>query len=129
MSTKTRWQASMTVEAALVMPLVLAALAAVIAFGMKTHDLVLGSLVTNEVTERYGHLPEGRDTEELEEYGNLRLQNTISEMQYDLTLEEYKEGSEAFLQNAEGLRQLTDGGFRPEKVMRRLTLTEGILTE
>ena len=126
---KKKLPASMTVEAALVMPIVLAALIAVMGFDMKMHDLVIGNMVTNEVTERFGHLPEERETTELEEYAEQRLRNTISGMGYGFSLEEYKNGSRAVLQGPENSRVLEDPGFRPEQTMRKITIIEGIMTE
>ncbi len=121
--------ASYTVEAALVMPVVLASIALLITAGFRLHDLVLANFVADEVVELYGHLPEDGDTEAVEAYGNSRLSAVLSDTRYLVTVEEYLDGARAELTFAEGSREYQDAGSRPEKLMRSLTLLDAVLDE
>ena len=114
---------SMTVEASLVMPVVLLALAAMISFSWKIHDIVLENSTVNEAVELSGHLMDA-DNERIERYAGERLLATLRNEAGTVTIEKYRDGSRAVLHTAGGSRRLDDGGFRPEKVMRAITLTE-----
>jgi len=113
----------MTVEAALVMPVVLLALAAMISFSWRVHDIVLENSAVNEAVELYGHLMDS-DSERIERYAGERLSAKLRDEAGSVTIEKYRDGSRAVLHTSEGRRQLDDSGFRPEKVMRAITLTE-----
>ena len=65
----------MTIEASLVMPIVLISIAAMIVAGFKLHDIVIGNMTANEAAELYNHLPEeAMDAATIESYGEARLQ-------------------------------------------------------
>ena len=115
----------MTIEASLVMPIVLVALITLIGLGFRAHDILLGNLITNEVVELMSHQPEDSERD-LDRYGMERLGHTISGMSYELRLEEYKDGSRAELITEDSERTLTDSGSRPERWMRKMTLLEDI---
>lgn len=116
--------ASFTIEAALVMPVVLFSVLLLITAGFELHDIVLGNLTVNEAAELYGHLPENGDRERIEQYGNERLKSVLSDIGYTMTIEEYRDGSRVELEFADGAREFEDGGSRPEKMMRSLTLLD-----
>ena len=59
-------QASMALEAAMVMPIVLIAVAGMIIGGFRLHYLVIGKISDNAVREAESHLP-GREAEEQED--------------------------------------------------------------
>ena len=118
--------ASYTVEAALVMPVVLLSVVLVIGAGFTLHDIVLGNLTANETAELYGHLPEDGDTQAIESYGNTRLSALLSGLGCSLEIEEFRDGSRAVLSFEDGSREYEDGGSRPEKLMRRLTLLDAL---
>lgn len=105
------------------MPVVLLALAAMISFSWKVHDIVLENSTVNEAVELYGHLMDP-ETEKIEQYIRERLGAKLRDEAGSVTIEKYRDGSRAVLHTADGNRQLNDGGFRPEKVMRAITLTE-----
>ena len=120
-------RASFTVEASLVMPVILFSIVFLIMAGFELHDIVLGNLVANEAAELYGHLPGEKDEVLLEDYGNQRLGAVLSQIRYSLELEQYKDGSRVRLDFGEGTRVYEDEGSRPEKLMRKLTLVEELI--
>jgi len=116
---------SMTIEASLVMPVVLISIVAMIVAGFKLHDIVIGNMTANEAAELYNHLPEeAMDAAAIESYGEARLANTLSGMGYSINIEEYKEGSRVRLSTEKDERVYEDAGSRPEKLMRKLTLVD-----
>ncbi len=120
-----RLKASMTIEASVVVPIALMAIVSMIVLGFKMHDIVIGNMAANEAAELYNHLPEDRkQAEDIEGYGETRLQAVLSGMGYTLDIEEYKEGSRVRLGDGENERIYEDGGSRPEKLMRQLTLID-----
>lgn len=120
-----RLKASMTIEASVVVPISLMAIVSMTVLGFKMHDIVIGNMTANEAAELYNHLPEDRkQSEDIENYGETRLQAVLSGMGYTLDIEEYKEGSRVRLGTDDGERIYEDGGSRPEKLMRKLTLID-----
>ena len=87
-----------------------------------TH-IVLENSAVNEAVELYGHLMDS-DSERIERYAGERLSAKLRDEAGSVTIEKYRDGSRAVLHTSEGRRQLDDSGFRPEKVMRAITLTE-----
>ena len=122
-----RADASYTIEAAAVMPLVLLILASMIACGFAMHDTVVTNFTVNEVAELYGHLPEGSDMEELSEYGNERLTALLSDTEYTINIESYKDGSKTTVTGDGTSRYHTDSGFHPETLMRKITVIEEVM--
>ena len=123
---KTRLRASYTIEAALVMPIALMAIVLMIGAGFELHDIVLGNLTANEAAELYGHLPENGDGQTIENYGAERLRSVLSDMEYSLNIEAYREGSRVELSDGTDTREYEDPGSRPEKLMRQLTLLDAV---
>ncbi len=122
-----RLTASMTVEASIVVPISLIAIAGMISFGFKLHDYVIGNMTANEAAELYNHLPEDKkEAADIERYGDARLQAVLSGMGYSIEIEDYKDGSRVQLSSENGEREYEDGGSRPEKLMRRLTLADAL---
>lgn len=120
-----RLKASMTIEASVIVPISLMAIVSMIVLGFKMHDIVIGNMTANEAAELYNHLPEDRkQAGDIESYGETRLQAVLSNMGYTLDIEEYKEGSRVRLGTGDGERIYEDGGSRPEKLMRKLTLID-----
>ena len=118
---KNTLSAVMTIEAAVIVPAALIAVLSMTAVGLKLHDIVIG----NMTAELYNHLPEDiRDAETIESYGKTRLGSVLTDMKYSLDIEEYKEGSRVHLLSEDGERVYEDAGSRPEKLMRKLTLTD-----
>ena len=116
--------ASFTIEAALVMPVVLFSVLLLIMAAFELHDIVIGNLTVNEAAELYGHLPENGDRERIEQYGNERLKTVLSDIGYTMKIEEYRDGSRVELEFADGQREFEDSGSRPEKMMRAMTLLD-----
>ena len=117
--------AVMTIEAAVIVPAALIAVLSMTAVGLKLHDIVIGNMTANEAAELYNHLPEDiRDAETIESYGKTRLGSVLTDMKYSLDIEEYKEGSRVHLLSEDDERVYEDAGSRPEKLMRKLTLTD-----
>lgn len=117
--------AVMTIEAAVIVPTALIAILSMTVIGLKLHDIVVGNMTANEAAELYNYLPEDiRDTDYIEGYGENRLQSVLSGMDYTLDIEEYKEGSRVHLSSGGDERIYEDAGSRPEKLMRKLTLTD-----
>ncbi len=117
--------AVMTLEAAVIVPVTLIAVLSMTALGLKLHDIVIGNMTANEASELYNHLPDDiRDVDTIESYGESRLGNVLTDMKYSLDIEEYKEGSRVHLLSEGGERVYEDAGSRPEKLMRKLTLTD-----
>ncbi len=120
-----RLDASMTVEAAFVVPISLIAIVAVTLAGFKLHDIVIGNMTANEAAELYNHLPEDmKEATYIESYSESRLEAVLSGMGYSLDIEEYRDGSRVHLGTADGERVYEDAGSRPEKLMRKLTLID-----
>ena len=120
-----RLAASMTIEAAVVVPISLIAIVAVTLAGFKLHDIVIGNMTANEAAELYNHLPEDmKDESDIESYGENRLKAVLSGMGYSLDIEDYRDGSRVRLSTADGERLYEDAGSRPEKLMRKLTLID-----
>lgn len=117
--------ASMTIEAAVVVPISLIAIVAVTIAGFKLHDIVIGNMTANEAAELYNHLPEDmKEDTYIESYGESRLEAVLSGMGYSLDIEDYRDGSRVHLSTADGERVYEDAGSRPEKLMRKLTLID-----
>lgn len=115
----------MTIEAAVIVPVALIAILSMTVMGLKLHDKVIGNMTANEAAELYNHLPEDiRDADNIEGYGETRLQSVLSGMNYTLDIEAYKEGSRVHLGSGTDERIYEDAGSRPEKLMRKLTLTD-----
>lgn len=122
--------AVMTIEAAVIVPTALIAILSLTMLGLKLHDIVIGNMTANEAAELYNYLPEDiRDAGNIESYGETRLQSVLSGMNYTLDIEEYKEGSRVHLGSESNERIYEDAGSRPEKLMRKLTLTDAFRAE
>ncbi len=123
--TSARLAAVMTIEAAVIVPTAVIAILSMTVFGFKLHDIVIGNMTANEAAELYNHLPEeAKDAGSIESYGETRLGAVLSDMNYTLDIEDYKEGSRVRLSSGEDERIYEDAGSRPEKLMRKLTLTD-----
>ena len=113
----------MTVEASLVMPIVLFTLVLLMQLDLRAHDIVLQNLVANEVTELKGHLPEDADTD-LAGYAAERLSGLLSGTDAFITAEKHPGGSTTTIRSGGKTRKLTDTRLRPEELMRAMTLAE-----
>ena len=116
----------MTVEASLVMPVALLVLAGMLGTGIRAHNTVFENLLTNEAVELFGHM-QTPDAAALELYAGERLSQALPGTEDSVTISKFSDGSRAVLHSSGGERQLQDGGCRPEKIMRAVTLTEEIL--
>ena len=115
-------------EASLIMPIVLLVLALMIVSIWKAHDIIFENMTANEAVELYGHMQQ-KDEQMIEELGRDRLSHTLTKDSKELLISRYLDGSRAVLRTLKGERRLTDSGFRPEKIMRAITLTEAINTQ
>lgn len=121
--------ASFTVEAAAVMPIVLFAIIAMILAGYRAHDIFFTNLIANEALERYGHLPENgiEDADSISAAENDSLRSLFSGSKYTLSLEENGDGAMATVEGEDESRSYEDNGFRPEKILRSVTVIEEII--
>lgn len=117
-------RAGFTVEAAVVMPVAIIAIAGMILFGYKLHDIVTANITANEAAELYSHLPEGGTAEAIYEYGNTRLSSLFSGRRYEISIDAAREGSVVTVSGEEGIRTYEDSGFAPQSFMRKMTLLE-----
>lgn len=115
-------------EASLIMPIVLLVLALLVISSWKAHDIIFENMTANEAVELYGHMQQ-KDEAMIEELGRDRLSHTLTQNRTELYIGRYLDGSRAVLRTLKGERRLTDSGFRPEKIMRAITLTEAINTQ
>ena len=116
---------SLTIEAAYVMVTVLLALALIIGRAFYIHDRTMASFVLNEALELGGHMPEAS----LEEQAGLsegRLSELLSGQSFELELESYKDGAEGQAISGELVIRMMNKGFKPYKLMRQLTILDGI---
>ena len=121
--------ASFTIEAALIMPIVLFVLASMIALGFALHDTALSNFTANEASELFSHLPEDEDTDTITVYSNERLEAILSGAELEISIEEYKDGSISTIKGAGRDRSFTDNGFRPESFMRKITVIEEVMDQ
>ena len=119
---------ALTIEAAYIMIMALLIFGAMIRYCFVSHDRVLSGMVLNEAMELSGHLRE-EDMEGLSAYGQERLSAVLSQKSFDLSLEEYRDGSMGSISGRDFKREMTDMGFRPHKLMRSLTMMEGLTDE
>ena len=119
-------RASFTVEAAIVMPIVFITIALLIRADIRLHDMAVGGLAANEVAEIYEKRTEEMDAEYVEEYENERLRGLFSEKGYRLKLEEDGEGSCVTVSIGDAELKYTGNAYRPEKLMRKLTIIEEV---
>ena len=74
--------ASLTVEAAYIVPIALISITAVIVFGFKLHDTVVGNMTANEAAELYNYMPEDKaDEAAVSQDGEARLKAVRSEIE------------------------------------------------
>lgn len=119
-------RASFTVEAAIVMPIVFITIALLIRADIRLHDMAVGGLAANEAAEIYEKRTEDMDAEYVEEYENERLSGLFSENGYRLKLEEDGEGSCVTVSIGDAELKYTGNAYRPEKLMRKLTIIEEV---
>lgn len=122
--------ASMTIEAAFVVPVSLIAILAVTMFGFKLHDIVIGNMTANEAAELYNYLPrDSMDADVIEQYGEDRLENVLSDMSYSIDIEEKGDGSRVNL-ISDGRKRVYEAAWtRPENLMRKLTLADAFTAD
>lgn len=120
--------ASFTIEAAVVVPIVLFALAGMISLGLWMHDIVIGNMTANETAELYSYrLEDEADSRELEQYGETRLGSVLSDMSYSISIDRYGDGSRVQLSTDKSDREYELNISRPEKLMRQLTIIEELV--
>lgn len=120
--------ASFTIEAAVVVPIVLFALAGMISLGLWMHDIVIGNMTANETAELYSYrLEDEADSRELEQYGGTRLGSVLSDMSYSISIDRYGDGSRVQLSTDKSDREYELNISRPEKLMRQLTIIEELV--
>ena len=122
-------RASFTIEAAVVMPVIIVSLAGMILFGYKLHDIVTANITANETAELYGHLLQKDDAEDVHEYGNKRLSGLFSGRKYEINIEDTGDGSTVTLSGGEEKRIYEDSGFSPQKFMRKITALEEAIND
>ena len=110
---------SMTIEASYIMSAVLLALGMMISICLINHDRILATAFLNEAVELYGH----QDTES-RHADEGRLSYLLSEMPYGLSILEYRDGCSGSVTVGAFEAKLRDKGFKPQELMRRLTLIE-----
>lgn len=123
-----RLSGALTIEAAYIMIMALLIFGGMIRYCFVSHDRVISGMVLNEVLELSGHLKE-EDMEGLGAYGDERLSSLLSQKSFDLRLNEYKDGSMGSASGKDFQREMRDKGFRPHKLMRSLTMMEGLTDE
>ena len=121
-------RASMTVEAAVVLPVVFFALAVCIRYTFLLHDRFLGNAVLNEVMEQYGHRTE-EEAEPAAAYAEARLDHMLSRRRLDISVEGSGAGSEGSVSDGSMVIRMEDRGFAPEALMRRMTLCDGLTAD
>ena len=120
---------SFTVEAALVMPVVLIAMAISIRYGLILHDEAIGNAALNEAIEIYGHFNRsyGGDGElYAEEAASMRLSSMLSQKSMGADIEESGDGCTGSITGVNYEKTITDNGFKPEQTMRRITLLDAV---
>lgn len=118
-------KAGLTIEAAYTVSLVLLILGVWIRLIFINHDRALANAVINEAMELYGHEDE-KDMERLGLYADERLSGLLSQREADVSITEYRDGSRGRIAMSGYEGVLSDKGFEPQKIMRQLTLIEGI---
>ncbi len=118
-------KAGLTIEAAYTVSLVLLILGVWIRLAFINHDRALGNAVINEAVELYGHEDE-KDTERLHRYAKERLSGLLSQREAEISITEYRDGSRGSIAMNGYEFVLSDKGFKPQKIMRQMTLIEGI---
>lgn len=123
-------KASFTIEAAFVVPITLWALVSMILAGYRMHDIFYSNVSANEAVERYEHLsPYGlEDADSISEAENSNLDLLFSGRDYSLSLEENGDGASATITSGGESRTYEDSGFRPEKILRNITVIEEIIS-
>ena len=121
-------EASFTLEAALVMPVVLFCIVSMIIYGFGLHDIVVCNAAANEAAELMSHMSDAQGRDGIEDYINRKTGN-LQAGEYRLSVEEYKDGSRISVFSDKGEREYEDEGMRPEKLMRKLTVLEMIFVE
>lgn len=120
-------KASFTVEAAVVMPVIIISLVGIILFGYKLHDIVTANITANEMAELYGHSTGNDNAERIYEYGNTRLSGLFSGRKYEIEIDKSGDGSIVTVKGSEGRRTFEDAGFQPQKFMRKMTILEEVI--
>lgn len=120
--------AGFTVEAALVMPVVLFCVVSMIIYGFELHDIVVCNSAANEAAELMSHMSDAQGRDGIEEYIN-RKTGKLQAGEYKISVDEYKDGSRVSVFSDRGDREYEDEGMIPEKFMRKLTVLEMIFNE
>ena len=120
-----RLPASLTVEAAYVMGIVLFAMAVLLRYGFQLHDQVTGNAVLNEGIELLGHSEEP-DIGALSQRGSRRMEYALSGRQFQIRLQEEGEGYSGTTGGLRYQKEIKDKGFHPERFLRQVTLLEGL---
>ena len=84
--------AGFTVEAALVMPVVLFCVVLMIIYGFELHDIVVCNSAANEAAELMSHMSDAQGRDGIEEYIN-RKTGKLQAGEYRISVDEYKDGS------------------------------------
>ena len=123
-------KASMTAEAAFVVPISLIVILTAAMFGFKLHDTVIGNMTANEAAELYNYMPrDSADDAVIEQYGEARLGNVLSDMSYSVDIEAKGDGSRVSL-ISDGKKRVYEAAWtRPENLMRKLTLIDAFTAE
>lgn len=120
--------ASFTIEAAYVTGIVIFCLAVLFRFGFLLHDAVVGTAVLNEGIERIGHSGDP-DAASVSARGKSRMEHALSGREFQVQIEEYKDGFRGTAGGNRYQKELLDKGFHPEETLRKITLLEEILED
>lgn len=123
-----RLDGSITIESAYLMIFILFIFGFMIRYCFRTHDRILSGMVLNEALELSGHLL-SEDEEGIQGYGADRLGDLLSQRSFDFNISSYKDGNEGSAEGKGFVISMRDKGFRPQKVMRAITLMDGMKDE
>lgn len=122
---KRRLRASLTIEAAYIVGLILFCMALLIRFGFQIHDQAVGNAVLNEGLELAGHAEEA-DAGDLSARGSRRMSRALSGKGFQISISRDGEGFRGSAGGNRYQKHMTDRGFHPERFLRRITLIEAM---
>ena len=123
-----RLDGSITIESAYLMIFILFIFGFMIRYCFRTHDRILSVMVLNEAVMLSGHLL-SEDEAGIQGYGADRLGDLLSQRSFDFNISSYKGGNEGSAEGKGFVISMKDKGFRPQKVMRAITLMDGMKDE
>lgn len=125
-----RYRASITIEAAYVMAILLFAIAFALKFAYKQRDDTLQSLITHELLEEALHIEEeytGSDIAAIEGYGAERMYGMGGLSESLIEINKGTGSVEAISDSGDKEKKIKAGSFDPENWMRMITSAKELL--